>query len=72
MRCPRRRRLQAPLPEGKARHPPGKSHPDLRAVLTGEADLCVATEAIADYPDLISMPVYQWNRCVVVPPNIPC
>ena len=40
-------------------------------VLTGEADLCVATEAIADYPDLISMPVYQWNRCVVVPPKHP-
>lgn len=40
-------------------------------VLTGEADLCVATEAIAEYPDLISMPVYQWNRCVVVPPRHP-
>ena len=40
-------------------------------VLAGEADLCVATEAIALYPDLISMPVYQWNRCVVVPPKHP-
>src|ERR1044072_3721338 len=30
-------------------------------VLTGESDLCVATEAIALYPDLISMPVYQSN-----------
>ena len=40
-------------------------------VLTGEADLCVATEAIAEYPELISMPVYQWNRCVVVPPKHP-
>ena len=38
-------------------------------VLTGEADLCVATEAIAEYPELVSMPVYQWNRCVVVPPK---
>src|ERR687884_99178 len=37
-------------------------------VLAGEADLCVATEAIAEYPELISMPVFQWNRCVVVPP----
>lgn len=36
-------------------------------VLEGEADLCVATEAIEQYPELISMPVYQWNRCVVVP-----
>ncbi|OLE18148.1 MAG: transcriptional regulator CysB [Betaproteobacteria bacterium 13_1_20CM_3_63_8] len=40
-------------------------------VLAGEADLCVATEAIALYPELVSMPVYQWNRCVVVPPKHP-
>src|SRR6185436_9567521 len=40
-------------------------------VLAGEADFCVATEAIALYTDLISMPVYQWNRCVVVPPKHP-
>ena len=40
-------------------------------VLAGEADLCVATEAIALYPALVSMPVYQWNRCVVVPPKHP-
>jgi LysR family cys regulon transcriptional activator len=40
-------------------------------VLAGDADMCVATEAIALYPDLISMPVYQWNRCVVVPPKHP-
>src|SRR5438477_9154961 len=38
-------------------------------VLAGDADLCVATEAIALYPELVSLPVYQWNRCVVVPPN---
>jgi LysR family transcriptional regulator, cys regulon transcriptional activator len=40
-------------------------------VLAGEADLCVATESIALYPELVSMPVYQWNRCVVVPPKHP-
>ena len=40
-------------------------------VLDGEADLCVATEAIAQYPELVSMPVYQWNRCVVVPARHP-
>jgi LysR family transcriptional regulator, cys regulon transcriptional activator len=40
-------------------------------VLAGDADLCVATEAIALYPDLISMPVYQWNRCIVVPSKHP-
>jgi LysR family cys regulon transcriptional activator len=40
-------------------------------VLSGGADLCVATEAISLYPEIVSMPVYQWNRCVVVPPKHP-
>jgi len=38
-------------------------------VLAGEADFCIATEAIALYPDLVSLPCYQWNRSVVVPPK---
>jgi len=40
-------------------------------VLAGEADLAIATEAIDEYPDLVSLPCYQWNRCVVVPPGHP-
>jgi len=40
-------------------------------VLAGEADFCIATEAIALYPELVSMPCYQWNRCVVVPARHP-
>jgi LysR family cys regulon transcriptional activator len=40
-------------------------------VVAGKADLCVATEAIELFPELVSMPVYQWNRCVVVPPRHP-
>src|SRR5439155_341039 len=39
--------------------------------LAGEADFCVATEMIALYSDIVSMPVYQWNRCVVVLPKHP-
>ncbi|MGH8746411.1 MAG: HTH-type transcriptional regulator CysB [Burkholderiales bacterium] len=38
-------------------------------VIAGEADLAIATEAIAEHPGLISLPCYQWNRCVVVPPR---
>jgi len=38
-------------------------------VLAGEADFAIATESIADHPDLVSLPCYQWNRCVVVPPG---
>jgi len=40
-------------------------------VIAGEADMGVATEMISEYPELISLPVYQWNRCVVVPPRHP-
>jgi LysR family cys regulon transcriptional activator len=40
-------------------------------VLAGDADFCVATEAISLYPELVSLPVYQWNRCVVVPAEHP-
>ena len=38
-------------------------------VAEGEADLCVATEQIAEHPALVALPCYQWNRCVVVPPR---
>ncbi len=40
-------------------------------VLAGEADMGVATEMIEEYKDLVSLPVYQWNRCVVVPARHP-
>lgn len=40
-------------------------------VSSGEADLAIATEAIELFQDLIMLPCYQWNRCVVVPPNHP-
>lgn len=39
--------------------------------ISGEADLCIATEAIALYDDLIMLPCYQWNRSVVTPPEHP-
>ena len=40
-------------------------------VTAGEADLAIATEAIAERPELVSLPCHQWNRCVVVPPRHP-
>jgi LysR family cys regulon transcriptional activator len=40
-------------------------------VIAGEADMAVATEMISQFPELVSLPVYQWNRCVVVPPRHP-
>jgi LysR family cys regulon transcriptional activator len=40
-------------------------------VIAGEADLAIATEQIAGHPELVSLPCYQWNRCVVAPPDHP-
>ena len=36
-------------------------------VLAGEADMGVATEMVGEHPDMVSLPVFQWNRVVVVP-----
>ncbi len=40
-------------------------------VLEGQADLGIATEALADYPDLVALPCYRWTHLVVVPPGHP-
>jgi LysR family cys regulon transcriptional activator len=37
----------------------------------GSADIGIATEAVATYPDLVTLPCYQWNRCVLVPKGHP-
>jgi LysR family cys regulon transcriptional activator len=38
-------------------------------VTSGEADIAIATEAIELYEDLVMLPCYEWNRCVLVPPG---
>jgi LysR family cys regulon transcriptional activator len=40
-------------------------------VLSDQADLAIATEAIADMDGLISLPCYQWEHLVVAPPDHP-
>jgi len=42
-----------------------------QTVIDGEADLVIATEAIAHFDELVMLPCYQWNRCIVVPPKHP-
>jgi LysR family cys regulon transcriptional activator len=37
------------------------------AVLAGEADLGIATEALSEFPDLVALPCYRWTHLVVVP-----
>ncbi|MFN4325556.1 MAG: CysB family HTH-type transcriptional regulator [Azonexus sp.] len=40
-------------------------------VVNGEADIGIATEAIDQYPQLITLPVRQWTHCVIVPDGHP-
>jgi LysR family cys regulon transcriptional activator len=36
-----------------------------------QADLCIATESIAGVTGLVTLPCYQWEHVVVVPPDHP-
>ena len=38
-------------------------------LLSGEADIGVATEALAQYDSLVALPCYRWTHSVVVPPG---
>jgi LysR family transcriptional regulator, cys regulon transcriptional activator len=38
-------------------------------VLEGQADLGIATEALADYPELVALPCYRWTHVVVAQPG---
>jgi len=37
----------------------------------GTVDFAIATEALELFSDLIMMPCYRWNRCILVPKNHP-
>ena len=38
-------------------------------LLSGEADIGVATEALGSYENLVTLPCYRWSHSVVVPPG---
>lgn len=40
-------------------------------VASGEADIGIATEAISNYEKILCLPLYRWNRCIVVPHGHP-
>ena len=40
-------------------------------LLSGEADIGIATEALAQYEELVTLPCYQWSHAVIVPPGHP-
>jgi LysR family transcriptional regulator, cys regulon transcriptional activator len=38
-------------------------------LLSGEADIGVATEALAQYEQLVALPSYRWTHSLIVPPG---
>lgn len=36
-------------------------------MLSGEADIAIITEAYEQHQNLVTLPCYQWNRCVITP-----
>lgn len=40
-------------------------------VLSGEADIAIATESLALYGELVTLPCYEWHHCVIVSPKHP-
>ena len=59
------------FPDVKLKLLQGNPHQLARLVLKGEADLAIATEALDEYDELVTVPCYSWHHCVVVPKRHP-
>ncbi len=55
------------FPEVKLKLLQGNPRQLAAMVIAGEADVAIATEALDEYPELVTLPCYQWHHCVVVP-----
>jgi LysR family cys regulon transcriptional activator len=40
-------------------------------VLSGEADIAIATESLALYDELVTLPCYEWHHCIITTPRHP-
>ncbi|MCW5660977.1 MAG: CysB family HTH-type transcriptional regulator [Burkholderiaceae bacterium] len=49
----------------------GSPHQIAQMLLDGSADVGIATEALAQYDELLALPCYSWTHVVVVPPHHP-
>jgi LysR family cys regulon transcriptional activator len=58
-------------PDVKLKLLQGNPHQLARMVVSGEADVAIATEALDEYPELLTLPCYSWHHCVVVPEGHP-
>ena len=47
----------------------GSPHQIAQMLIDGSADVGIATEALAQYDELVALPCYSWTHVVVVPPD---
>jgi LysR family transcriptional regulator, cys regulon transcriptional activator len=59
------------FPDVKLKLLQGNPHQLARMVAAGETDVSIATEALDEYPELVTIPCYRWHHCVVVPSGHP-
>lgn len=59
------------FPDVKLKLLQGNPHQLARMLIAGEADVAIATEALDEYTELVTLPCYQWHHCVVVPKGHP-
>ena len=73
-------RYVLPLPVAKLREAYPKVNVSLhqttpdqvaRMVIDEVAEIGMATESLADYPELVTLPCYEWEHVLVLPPNHP-
>lgn len=59
------------FPEVKLKLLQGNPQQLARMVISGEADIAIATESLDEFEELITLPCYSWRHCVVVPAGHP-
>jgi DNA-binding transcriptional LysR family regulator len=65
------KRFMARYPRVRLRLHQGNPHQVADWVVDGEADLGIATEALASAPGLVTLPCYRWSHILVVPRGLP-
>ena len=64
MRCRRRCATSATRIRSVALHlHQGSPHQIAQMLIDGEADVGIATEALAHYDELVALPCYRWTHC---------
>jgi LysR family transcriptional regulator, cys regulon transcriptional activator len=65
------RDFSAQHPEVSLRMHQGSPRQVAEMLISGDADIGVATEALAGYPELVALPCYTWTHAVIVPRHHP-